>query len=180
MGDSRKEDGASTGRTISRRRFLMKSAAAGTVAWAAPTIVSLSGGRAWAQVYPEPDPGQPSIEVEKTADQASRSGTTVNVAGIITVTNASSGTTSVVIETITDRVEYRIRGGGWQNAPTSVISLPCPPGTNIPPGGTCSGPYSVQATVPTEATAMRNVVEVRVFFRDRTFLYREDVTFTAG
>jgi hypothetical protein len=179
MAGSRKQSGPSTGRTVSRRRFLARSAAAGTVAWAAPTIISLSGGRAWAQVYPEPGPGQPSIEVEKTANQSSRVGTTVNVGGIITIRNVSSGATAVIIETITDRVEYRIRGGGWQNAPTSIISLPCPPGTSIPTGGTCSGPYSVQATVPTEATAMRNVVEVRVFFRDRTFLFREDVTFSA-
>jgi len=36
----------------SRRDFLKKSAAVGAAVWAAPTVLSLPGGRAWAQQYP--------------------------------------------------------------------------------------------------------------------------------
>lgn len=40
----------------SRREFLKKGAAAGTLVWAAPSIATLPGGRAWAQTYPRDCP----------------------------------------------------------------------------------------------------------------------------
>lgn len=44
-----------------RRDFLKKSLAAGAVAWAAPAVTSLPGGRAWAQTYGCPTPAGPCV-----------------------------------------------------------------------------------------------------------------------
>jgi hypothetical protein len=159
---------------VSRREVLSRGLHAGAglsaVGWVRPSISSIN---TTIQAQPSPPQGQASIAVTKTVLELIRDGSALTVSGVITIDNVSSGPTTVVtIEDIRDVVEFRI-GSQWQENPTNEVILPCPAGTQIPPHGTCSGDYIVETIIPPNAQAARNVVHVKVFFRDKDFLHRE-------
>jgi hypothetical protein len=157
---------------VSRREVLSRGLHAGAglaaVGWVRPSISTIN---ATVQAQPSPK-GQPSIEVTKTVVEAIRDGSALTVTGVITITDVSDAPIGFTVEEIRDVVEFRI-GNQWQENPTDDVTMPCPPGTQVPPNGSCSGDYIVETIIPTDARAARNVVHVKVFFRDKDFLYRE-------
>lgn len=159
---------------VSRREVLSRglhaSAGLAAVGWVRPSISTLD---TTVQAQPSPPQGQPSIAVTKTVLEVIRDGSALTISGVITIDNKSSGPTTVVtIEDIRDVVEFRI-GQQWVENTTTEVVLPCPAGTQIPPNGSCSGDYIVETIVPPNASAARNVVHVKVFFKDKDFLHRE-------
>jgi len=159
---------------VSRRDVLSRGVHAGAglaaVGWVRPTISSI---RTTARAQPTPPTGQPSVDVTKTVVEAIRDGSTLTVTGVITITDVSTAPIGFTIEEIRDVVEFRI-GSQWQENPTNEVVMPCPPGTQVPPEGTCSGDYIVETVIPPSAIKARNVVHVKVFFRDKDFLHREE------
>jgi hypothetical protein len=110
--------------------------------------------------------------VTKTVVEAIRDGSALTVTGVITITDVSDSPVGFTVETIRDVVEFRI-GNQWQENLTTEVVMPCPPGTQVPPEGSCSGEYVVETLIPSNASAARNVVHVKVFFRDKDFLNRQ-------
>ncbi len=166
---------ADSHRKVSRRQVLARGLQAGAalsaVGWVRPTVSTV---RMSTQAQPTPRPrGQPSVIVEKTVEEAIRDGSSLTVTGVITITDDSTEPVGFTVEEIRDVVEFKL-GGGWQEASTTALVLPCPPGTQVPPEGSCSGDYVVQTAIPPNATAARNVVHVKIFFRQKDFLYREN------
>jgi hypothetical protein len=157
---------------VSRRELLSRGLHAGAglaaVGWVRPSISTIN---TTVQARPSPA-GQPSIEVTKTVVEAIRDVSTLTLTGVITITDVSDAPVGFTVEEIRDVVEFRI-GNQWQENPTDELVMPCPPLTQAPPEGRCSGDYIVQTVVPPNAGAARNVVHVKVFFRDKDFLYRE-------
>lgn len=158
---------------VSRREVLSRglhaSAGLAAVGWVRPSISSIN---TTVQAQPSPPKGQPSIEVTKTVVEAIRDASALTVTGVITIDDVSDSPVGFTVEEIRDVVEFRI-GNQWQENPTNEVVMPCPPGTQVPPNGSCSGDYIVETIIPTNATQARNVVHVKVFFRDKDFLYRE-------
>lgn len=159
---------------VSRREVLSRGLHAGAglaaVGWVRPSISTID---TTVQAQPSPPQGKPSISVTKTVVEAIRDASALTLSGVITITNVSSGPTTVVtIEEVRDVVEFRI-GSQWQETSTNEVILPCPSGTQIPPHGTCSGDYIVETIIPPNAQAARNVVHVKAFFKDKDFLHRE-------
>ena len=162
-----------TQKRVSRRAVLSRGLHAGAglaaVGWVRPSIATIS---VTAGAQPTPPAGQPSVEVTKTVVEAIRDGSALTVTGVITITDVSDSPVGFTVETIRDVVEFRI-GNQWQENPTTEVVMPCPPGTQVPPEGSCSGEYIVETVIPPNASAARNVVHVKVFFGDKDFLYRQ-------
>jgi hypothetical protein len=158
---------------VSRREALHRGLSAGAglaaVGWVRPSISTVD---TTVLAQPTPPAGQPSIEVTKTVVEAIRDGSALTLAGIITIDDVSDSPVGFTVEKIRDVVEFRI-GNQWQENLTNEVVMPCPPGTQVPPEGSCSGDYVVETLIPPNAGAARNVVHVKVFFRDKDFLYRE-------
>ena len=157
---------------VSRREVLSRGLHAGTglaaVGWVRPSISSIN-----TTVHAQPSPkGQPSVEVTKTVVEAIRDGSSLTLTGVITITDVSDAPVGFTVEKIRDVVEFRI-GNQWQENLTNEVVMPCPPGTVVPPNGSCSGDYIIDTLIPPDAQAARNVVHVKVFFRDKDFLHRE-------
>lgn len=170
------------GQTISRRKLLRAGAGgiagAIAVAWTKPAIATVPVVRASHTVLR----GQPSLEVSKTVSDVqvlADDGTsaTLQISGTITIENVSDEPVPVTIISVDDTVEYR-SGGDWNQAPTTEVTIPCE-GETIAENGSCSGPYTVTATVPSNYKALRNVVEVQAENRDKIFLYRAEVEFSS-
>lgn len=163
---------------VSRREVLSRGLHAGAglaaVGWVRPSISSI---RATARAQPSPPRGQPSVEVQKTVVEAIRDGSALVVSGVITITDVSDAPVGFTVETIRDVVEFRV-GSRWQESPTTEVVMPCPPGTQVAPEGSCSGDYVVETMIPPGAHQARNVVHVKVFFRDKDFLYRQEFSFS--
>lgn len=161
------------GKRVSRRevlsRGLQASAGFAAVGWVRPRISTIS---VTAGAQPTPPGGQPSVEVQKTVVEAIRDGSALTLTGVITITDVSDSPVGFTVEKIRDVVEFRI-GNQWQENLTTEVVMPCPPGTQVPPEGSCSGDYIVETLIPPNAQAARNVVHVKVFFRDKDFLFRE-------
>jgi hypothetical protein len=157
---------------VSRREVLSRGLHAGAglaaVGWVRPSISSIN---TTLQAQPSPK-GQPSVEVTKTVVEAIRDGSSLTVTGVITITDVSDAPVGFTVEKIRDVVEFRI-GNQWQENLTNEVVMPCPPLTQVPPNGSCSGEYIVETLIPPNASAARNVVHVKVFFRDKDFLHRE-------
>lgn len=158
---------------VSRREVLSRSFFAGAglaaVGWVRPSISTLD---VTLRAQPTPPTGQPSVDVTKTVVEAIRDIDALTLTGVINVKDVSTSPVGFTVETIRDVVEFRI-GSQWQEWPTNEVVMPCPPGTQVPPEGTCSGNYIVETTIPPNAQAARNVVHVKVFFRDKDFFYRQ-------
>jgi hypothetical protein len=158
---------------VSRREVLSRGLHAGAglaaVGWVRPSISTID---TTVLAQPTPPVGQPSIEVTKTVVEAIRDASLLTITGVITITDVSDAPVGFTVEEIRDVVEFRI-GNQWQEAPTTEVVMPCPPGTQVPPNGSCSGDYIVETVIPTDASAARNVVHVKVFFREKDFLYRQ-------
>jgi hypothetical protein len=159
---------------VSRREALSRGLHAGAglaaVGWVRPSISTIN---TTVQAQPSPPQGQPSVEVTKTVGEAIRDGSALTVTGVITITDVSDAPVGFTVEEIRDVVEFRI-GSQWQENPTTEVVMPCPPGTQVPPEGSCSGEYVVETIIPPNARQARNVVHVKVFFRDKDFLYRQE------
>lgn len=140
------------------------------VGWVRPAISSIN---TTVQAQPSPPRGQPSVEVTKTVVEAIRDGDALTITGVITITDVSDSPVGFTVEKIRDVVEFRI-GSKWAENATNEVVMPCPPGTQVPPEGSCSGDYIVETVIPPSAGQARNVVHVKVFFREKDFLYRQE------
>lgn len=161
---------------LSRRRALRlgvaATAGAATIGWTRPSISTIRVSQA--TVGTPPPHGNPSVDVFKTVSTASRVGTTVTTSGSFTINNV--GDVVAVIATVTMVLEFRIKGGPWQQAATSFSLTGCGPGTSIPLAGSCTASYSETATdadIP-DATGFRNVLTVTLVGRDTDFLDRAE------
>jgi hypothetical protein len=158
---------------VSRREVLSRGLHAGAglaaVGWVRPSISTIDTS---VQAQPTPPGGQPSIEVTKTVVEAIRDGSALTLTGVITIDDVSDSPVGFTVEEIRDVVEFRI-ANQWHETPTTEVVMPCPAGTQVPPNGSCSGEYVVETIIPTDARAARNVVHVKVLFRDKDFLYRQ-------
>ena len=172
QGESPLHPGPSRKR-VSRREVLSRglhaSAGLAAVGWVRPNISTIN---TTILAQPTPPAGQPSIEVAKTVVEAIREGSALTLSGVITIDDVSDSPVGFTVEKIRDVVEFRI-GNQWQENLTNEVVMPCPPGTQVPPEGSCSGEYIVETLIPPNASAARNVVHVKVFHRDKDFLYRE-------
>ncbi|MGH2554738.1 MAG: hypothetical protein ACRDHO_03355 [Actinomycetota bacterium] len=166
-------------KVISRRRAIRLGleATAGvsvgvfTTAWVKPQVASVQMGDPRCRT--SPPPGNPSIDLSKTARLIRRFGRQVSVSGKITIKNASE--VQVIVEKLADTVQYR-DGNKWKDAPTVLDALTdCGPGSCIDVGKRCVGEYTASATVPLSANRFRNRVEVKLMFRDKIFSYTADV-----
>jgi hypothetical protein len=159
---------------VSRRQALSRAfhtgAGLAAVGWVRPSISTID---TTLQAQPTPPGGQPSVDVTKTVVEAIRDGDLLTVTGTITITDVSTAPVGFTVEEIRDVIEFRI-GNQWAENPTTEVVLPCPPGTQVPPEGECSGDYIVETVIPPGASKARNVVYVKVFFRDKEFLHREE------
>jgi hypothetical protein len=160
---------------VSRREVLSRGLHAGAglaaAGWVHPSISTI---RTTAGAQPTPPAGQPSIEVTKTVVEAIRDGSALTVSGVITIADVSDAPIGFTVEEIRDVVEFRI-GNQWLENPTNEVVMPCPPGTEVPPEGRCSGDYVVETIIPSDPrAAARNVVHVKVLFRDKDFFYRQE------
>jgi hypothetical protein len=159
---------------VSRREVLSRGVHAGAglaaVGWVRPSINTIDST---VQAQPTPPGGQPSVDVTKTVVEAIRNGDLLTVTGVITITDVSTAPVGFTVEEIRDVVEFKI-GSQWTENPTNELVMPCPPGTQVPPEGSCSGDYVVETIIPPGASKARNVVYVKVFFRDKEFLHREE------
>ena len=161
-------------RRVSRREALSRglhaSAGLAAVGWIRPAISTVD---TTIQAQPSPPGGQPSVDVTKTVVEAIRDGSALTLTGVITIKDVSTPPVGFTVEEIRDVVEFRI-GNQWTENPTNEVVLPCPPGTQVPPEGTCEGDYIVETAIPPGASKARNAIHVKVFFRDKDFVYREE------
>lgn len=167
---------------ISRRKALKVGAGglAGAIAagWTRPVMASVPVVRASHSPIPG---GNPSIEVVKTVDNVTDLGDgNYEITGTITIENVTDESIPVTIVDVKDTVEVKSGGSDWTPVPTTEVVIPCEGQTIQEAGQTCSGPYKVIATIPPDANAARNVVEVKAQNRDKIFLYRADVPFNQG
>jgi hypothetical protein len=166
-------------KVISRRRAIRLglqvtagvSAGVATTAWVRPQVATVPMKDP--RCSTSPPPGNPSIDLSKTARLIRRFGRQVSVAGKITIRNESE--VQVIVEELRDTVQYR-DGNKWKDAPTVLDALSdCGPGSCIEVRERCVGEYTASATVPLSANRFRNRVEVKLMFRDKIFGYIADV-----
>jgi len=142
----------------SRRDFLKKSAAAGAVAWAAPSILSLPGARAWAAQYGCPCNGNayglkvviPALGVNATFPATPN--TCLADTGTLGATGTATVRATVVCDTIdTDNTDNSCGGTASIATLTVVVGNPVLPTLKVVTGvltssATASCPCSVSGS----------------------------------